>query len=463
MKTVPTTIVGDAYTSSHHWNLLCDLVDLDNRMAGQQGEIEGAALVKDAFESHGLRDASITEFEIPGWWRGSSSLTVERERTHEFDAQHETVALPGTPSGDVSAELIDVGDGLPEDFENADVEGKIVMASSLTPDEYGRWIHRGEKYGAAVRGGAAGFLFRNHLDGNLPPTGSIGNEDGSGDIPAVGVSKEVGHRLVRYCEDGEPTARLTVDCRNEPTNSRNIEAVVGPETDEEVLVTAHVDAHDVGEGANDNGVGTVLVAEIGRLLVEMEDELDTKVRCLVFGAEEVGLYGAYHWAETHDLDSVKCIFNMDGAGYSRTADVYTHGFEPIGDAFAEVRDELGVPVEINAGIRPHSDHWPFVQNGVAGAQARSIADDSGRGWGHTHGDTLDKLDRRDLRDLAVVFTAGVVKLADGSREISSKPVAEVRDATIEQGYEEGMRNAGNWPFEGDEAETTAGAMAKGDR
>jgi aminopeptidase YwaD len=463
MNTVPTTVVGDAYTSSHHWYLLCDLVDLDSRMAGQRGEQEGAALVKDTFEAHGLRDASITEFEIPGWWRGSSSLTVEHDRTHKFDAQHETVALPGTPSDDVSAELVDVGDGLPEDFENTDVEGKIVMASSLTPDEYGRWIHRGEKYGAAVRGGAVGFLFRNHLDGNLPPTGSIGNEDGSGDIPAVGVSKEVGHRLVRYCEDGETTARLTVDCRNEPTNSRNIEAVVGPDTDEEVLVTAHVDAHDVGEGANDNGVGTVLVAEIGRLLTEMKDELETKVRCLVFGAEEVGLYGAYHWAETHDLDSVKCIFNIDGAGYSRTADVYTHGFDPIGEAFAEVRDELGVPVEINTGIRPHSDHWPFVQKGVAGAQARSTADDSGRGWGHTHGDTLDKLDRRDLRDLAVVFTTGVVKLAAKDREISPKSVAEIRDATIEQGYEEGMRNAGNWPFEDDEIEVIAETTAEGDR
>lgn len=462
MTTLPTTIVGDAYTSTRHWDLLCNLVDLDNRMAGQDGEAEGAELVKEAFESNGLRDATISEFEIPGWWRESSALTVEHDRTHEFDAQHETVALPGTPSGDVEAELVDVGYGLPEDFEAADVEGKLVMASSMTPDDYGRWIHRAEKYGAAARGGAVGFLFRNHLEGNLPPTGSIGKEDGPGDIPAVGVSKEVGDRLVRYCGSGETTARLAVNCRNEPTNSRNIEAVVGPDTDEEVLVTAHVDAHDVGEGANDNGVGTVLVAEIGRLLVEMEDTLETRVRCLVFGAEEVGLFGAYHWAETHDTDAVKCIFNMDGAGYSRTADVYTHGFDPMGEAFAEVRDELDVPVEIHDGIRPHSDHWPFVQKGVAGMQGRSIAGESGRGWGHTHGDTLDKLDVRDLRDLSVVFTAAVCKLAEEDREIPHKSVADVRDATVEQGFEAGMRNSGTWPF-GDGETAGAEPAAEADR
>ncbi len=74
MTTLPTTIVGDAYTVSRHWDLLCDLVDLDNRMAGQDGEAEGAELVKEAFEANGLRDATVTEFGIPGWWRDSSGL-----------------------------------------------------------------------------------------------------------------------------------------------------------------------------------------------------------------------------------------------------------------------------------------------------------------------------------------------------------------------------------------------------
>ncbi|MFW5911423.1 MAG: M28 family peptidase [Halolamina sp.] len=447
MTGLPNELVGDAYTSTHTWELLCDLVDIDNRMPGQDGEAEGATLVRDAFERHGLADAAITEFEIPGWWRGDCSLTVAHERSHTFDRSHQLVELPGTPSGDVGGELVDVGYGLPEDFEDADLEGKIAMASSLTPDDYGRWIHRAEKYGAAAKAGAVGFLFYNHIEGCLPPTGSIGDADGPGPIPAVGVSKEVGDRLVRYCEDGAVSADLAVDCRNEPSQSRNISAVVGPDTDEEVLLTAHVDAHDVGEGANDNGVGTVLVSEVGRLLAEIEDDLETRVRLLVFGAEEVGLFGAYHWVETHDHDQVKCIVNIDGAGYSRNLAVYTHGFDAIGDAFREVSDELGVPIEVDDGIRPHSDHWPFVQEGIAGAQARSTSEGSGRGWGHTHGDTLDKLDQRDLRDLTVALAAGVVKLADTDRTVEHKPVSAIRDATVEQGYEEGMRNTGSWPFD----------------
>ena len=446
MATLPPTTVGDAYTSNHSWDLLRDLVDLDNRMAGQAGEAEGAELVREAFESNGLREARVEEFDIPGWWRGPCSLTVDHGRSHTFEESHQILELPGTPSGEVSAGIVDVGHGLPDDFAGADLDGKVVMASSDTPDEYGRWVHRAEKYGAAAKAGAAAFLFRNHIEGCLPPTGSIGGADGPGPIPAVGVSKEVGDRLVRYCADGPVEADLSVECRNEAAQSRNVAAVVGPDTDEEVLLTAHVDAHDVGEGANDNGAGTVLVSEVGRLLAGVEDDLETRVRLLVFGAEEVGLFGAYHWVDTHDVDGVKCIVNVDGAGYSRNLDVHTHGFDAIGDAFREASDELGVPINVESGIRPHSDHWPFVQEGIAGAQARSLSEGSGRGWGHTHGDTLDKLDVRDLRELAVGLTAGVVKLAEADREVEHVPVSEIRDAAVEQGYEEGMRNTGSWPF-----------------
>jgi len=51
-------------------------------------------------------------------------------------------------------------------------------------------------------------------------------------------------------------------------------AALGPDTDEAVLLLAHYDAHDVGEGALDNGCGCALVAEVGRLLATVEDDLD---------------------------------------------------------------------------------------------------------------------------------------------------------------------------------------------
>ncbi len=441
MSRIPESVVGDAVTSTESWETLEALVSVGNRMAGQAGEQAGAEVVADAFERAGAREVEIDEFEIPGWWRGSSSLEVGDEA---FAKDHEVIALPGTPDSEATGELVDIGYGLLEDFEEHDLDGKIVMASSETPDDHGRWVHRMEKYAGAAEGGAVGFVFRNHVEGCLPPTGEIGYHNRPGPIPAVGVSAEVGARLRREHEGEE--AALSVECRNNPTHSRNVEAVVGPDTDEEVLVTAHVDAHDVSEGANDNGAGSALVAEIGRLLGQIE--LDTRVRLVTFGSEEIGLYGAYHWAETHDLDSVKCVVNIDGAGNSRNLGVGTNGFEELAATFEEVADELRVPLSTHERISPHGDQWAFVQEGVPSVMAYSRSEGSGRGWGHTHADTLDKLDVRDLRALAVVLSNAVVALAAADREIPHKSRDEIREE-IDAGYVEELKIGGRWPYEGE--------------
>lgn len=39
----------------------------------------------------------------------------------------------------------------------------------------------------------------------------------------------------------------------------------------------------------DNGAGTAMVAEVARALARREDELDTRVHCLVCDAEEARL------------------------------------------------------------------------------------------------------------------------------------------------------------------------------
>ena len=459
MPTLPTEAIGAAYTDSTGWALLTRLSDLDDRMPGHEGESVGSELVAEAFDDAGLRSVTRTTFPIPGWWREDASLDVTYgDRTSTFDGSHELVSLPGSPAGDVSGEVVDMGYGLPEDFEGVDLDGAIVMASSLTPDDYDRWVHRSEKYSYAAESGAAAFLFYNHIEGALPPTGSIGDVDAPGPIPAVGLSKEVGARLSRQCEstaadDGSDVgaaggldATLSVDTRTEPATSVNVEAVLGPDTDEEVLYTAHVDAHDVGTGSNDNGFGSALVASVARILADVEDELETRVRLVVFGAEETGLYGSYYWTHTHDLDRVKCVVNVDGAGYSRNLAVYPHGVDAIGEAFTEVSEEFEVPIAIEDGIRPHSDHWPFVQRGVAAAQGRTTSEGSGRGWGHTHGDTLDKVDVRDLRDVSVLCAAGIVKLAEADRDVAGRSPADVKQQAIDAGYDVGMKATDSWPW-----------------
>jgi Zn-dependent M28 family amino/carboxypeptidase len=419
-----STWIGDAFTSDVGWDHLETLVDIGNRMAGSDGERRAAEATREALAAVGARDVRLDPFDVQGWTRGSSA--VEAGETTQ-----DSIALPRSPSTTVTGELVDLGYGLPTDFEDADLEGCVVMVASNVPDHYDRFVHRREKYYYAVEAGAAGFVFRNHVEGCLPPTGSVGTEASPiGEIPAVGVSP----------------VTVRVDATIHDATSQNVHADVGPDTDEAVLLTSHVDAHDIAEGAGDNGAGTAVVVEVARALAAREDELDTRVHCVVYGAEEVGLVGSGHDADARDHGTVKAIVNNDGVGRGRTLRLYTHGFETLETATTTVAERFDHPITTVPQLGPHSDHWPYVQWGVPGIHVMSETGDEGRGWGHTFADTLDKLEPRTVREQSILLTELVVELAADSTTISPRDPTSIAAQLEAEDLAEGMRIIGDWPY-----------------
>ncbi len=429
--------IAGTFTSDVGWDLLETLVDIGDRMAGTEGERAGAEATRDALDAH-AENARLEPFDLQGWVRGDSGIEAGGE-------PHDCIALPRSLAGEVSGEFVDLGYGLPEDFD-ADLEGKVVMAASNIPSWYHRFLHRREKYYHAVEAGAAAFVFRNHVEGCLPPTGSVGTEDAPiGEIPAVGVSKEVGSRLARRFEGEELS--VEVECETPDATSHNVHAELGPGTDERVLVTSHIDAHDIAEGAMDNGAGTAMVLELARALAEREAELDTRVEFVCYGAEEVGLVGSTHHAESVDPDAVKAVLNFDGVGRGRDLAAYTHGWDELGEAIETVADRFDHPFDPVPEVGPHSDHWPYVVRGIPGYHVYAETGDEGRGWGHTEADTFDKLESRDLRESAILLTELAVELASDDLDLPRKPDSEIVELLEEQRYVEGMEVTGDWPFD----------------
>ena len=432
-----TDWIGDTFTSGVGWDHLETLVDIDTRMAGSDGERRAAEATREALSAAGARNAHTEEFPIQGWERGGSAIDAG-------DATQDCIALPRSPSGEATGELIDLGHGLPADFDR-DVEGAIVMAASDVPDWYDRYLHRREKYYRAVEAGAAAFVYANHVEGCLPPTGSVGTESAPiGEIPAVGVSKEVGARLARRFA-GESVS-VSVTAETPEATSQNVHAELGPDTESELLVTSHVDAHDIAEGAADNGAGTATVVEVARALAQREDELETRVRFVVFGAEEVGLVGSHYDAERRDHDAITAVVNNDGVARARDLVCTTHGFDELADVAERVADRLDHPIDTPPELGPHSDHWPYVTWGVPGYYVRSDTGSVGRGWGHTYADTLDKLDPRDLREQAILLTELVVELAAEDTTVPHRPPAAIAEQLEAENLAEGMRVIGDWPY-----------------
>jgi len=435
--------LGRALSDDVPWELLTRLTELPERFGGHPGERIAAERVATAFQQAGVADVETRPFELTRWSRGETTLAVAGDRPRSFEA----VALPYSPSGTWSGPLVDVGRGTADEIDAADPSGGLAVASTAPPRTHGRHVHRMETVGHAVEAGAAGIVFANHRAGQLPPTGTLRFGEGTG-VPGVGVSQETGEWLREYADRGRE-ARLQVEATTEPAESQNVVGRLGPATDEAVLVLAHYDAHDVGEGALDNGAGVAVL--LGALRVLADLDLDRRVLVAAVGCEEIGLLGSEALAERLAVDRLRAVVNLDGAGRFRDARALVHGSEPVAERVEAVTDQLAVRVVVNSQPHSYSDHWPFLRAGVPSLQFHSSRpDDAGpwdRGWTHTRADTRDKVDPRNLREHARLAALAV-------RELAARPPAplspeRVCDRLRECGAEPGMRAAGVWPEQWD--------------
>jgi hypothetical protein len=153
-----------------------------------------------------------------------------------------------------------------------------------------------------------------------------------------------------------------------PTQCQNVLAVkVGTALPEHyVVVGGHRDAVSSSPGADDNGSGSAAVLEIARILKDVPTDL-TFIFAL-FGAEEQGLYGSYHYANEAAArgDSIVYMFNMDMIAYyenTTSAKLY-HGTElTYTELCQQLADSLLGINAVLSGSSGGSDHYPFIQNG----------------------------------------------------------------------------------------------------
>jgi Zn-dependent M28 family amino/carboxypeptidase len=427
--------LGRVWRDDVPWELLTDLAAID-RFGGHPGERRAAERVREALETAGL-DARIEPFGMQCWSRGETTLSVGADPARPFEA----VALPYSPPADMTGPLVDAGYGAPEDCEG--LEGAVAVVSTATPPDADRHVHRMEKCGHAADAGARAVIFASHRPGQLPPTGALrfGEE---ADTPAVGVSHETGEWLRRYADRGDEV-RLDAEAATEPGESQNVRAALGPDTDEAVLLLAHYDAHDLGEGALDNGCGVATMVGAVRALADAD--LGCRVEVAATGCEEVGLLGAEALAETVDTDRLRAVVNVDGAGRFRDLRALVHGSDGLRETVEEVDTTVPDDVAVEERPHPYSDHWPFLRASVPALQLHSSRPgEEGvweRGWTHTRADTLDKADPRTVRTHATLAALLVERVADGSFE--GIDTGWLRGRLREAGAEPGMRAAGVWP------------------
>ena len=433
-RDVDKQILGDAMVSDEAVATLRHLCDtIGNRMAGSTGERRAGDYIREHFTRIGLDNVQVEAFPFLAWERKRKPVL---RLTRPARASFASIALPyspKTPKGGIDVEVVDVGDGLPEDFHRLrrQIRGRAVLTTSESPGYYHRWVHRAEKFALAVKHGAKAFLFVNHYDGLLAPTGSA-RFNKKAEVPALGLAKEDGARLLRLAAGQAPQVHIETFDRAFKAQGRNVCArLTGTEKpDEMIVVGGHYDGHDISQGADDNGSGIATILDTARLLAPHAGVLKRTVRFVCFSAEEVGLIGSQAYVRRHkaEMAKMRLMVNCDCIGHSRGKGLDFQGWDAAKPRLAAMAGEMGEGIPFASRPMPYSDHFNFMVEGVPCCNLGSIGGaPHGRGYGHTAADTFDKVSRADLREAASVLTRCLIRFANDRRwTLPHKSKADVR-------------------------------------
>lgn len=456
-------IIGEVWTSPDVYANVERLCDLGSRFSGTESERQARDLIRERFRSYGLENVRLATFDYLAWSRGEAAVDVVEPARVALPSALSLVYSPSTPADGLRAKVVDVGRGTKAEFaaRSEEIRGSFVLVSSDSPEGQRR-IHRREKYGRAVAGGAAGFLFVNHLPGMLAPTGSL-RAGQLAEIPAVGLSHEDGFVIRRFLRQGD-AVELEMRLTNETALAEFSHVIgevpgggeSGPDRGGVVVVGAHYDGHDISQGAVDDASGTALVMELARVFAPLAGRLrelgSRTLRFEAYAAEELGVLGSTRYVNSMseaEIDAVDFMLNLDGGALGSDRGLALQGLEELSPLFAGFAREMGYPLRLSSGLNTASDHFPYLMRGVPTAfMGARRPPGVGRGFGHTRADTLDKVDEVELRESAMVAARLLLRLATRKDAIGRRRSSEeMKQLLLDYGLEEPLKAQGKWPFD----------------
>jgi Iap family predicted aminopeptidase len=425
-------LVAEIGRSDELWRDFQALCALGGRLCGTASEGEARALLGDRLaaiaDAHGGR---LTRQTMPyeGWRARNCRLRLEGPATAEF----EVCALlrsPPTPAGGLTAEVIDLGRGGVEDFEarGEDIAGKMVLVRHeymFSTDH----IHRSRKFAWARERGAAAFLIAAMDDQDGPVAGGAGFAAGA-DIPAAGISAEVARRLASS-DAGLPRARLFLDVERAPAETETLILDLPGRGPEWVVLSAHLDGHDLGQSAIDNASGVAAALAAARTLAPRVSAFERGLRVCLFSVEEWGLLASKAYVEglsAAERQALVLDINLDSVAGSPNLTAMTSGFDALAPFLTAVAGNCGVALEIHRPLVANSDHYNFAVNGIPAFRlvAGFNEPESRVRYVLTPADTEDKVSVDELRAASLLAAAVAARAcADPSLTFREDPEGAV--------------------------------------
>lgn len=366
-----------------------------------------------------LREQRFSNIRIEPFTLGFWQATREEAAVVTPSPQRMVIAAlggsPATPEGGLEAEIVRFPDlAALEAATPGSLNGRIVFI-----DERMQRTQDGSGYGAAVakRGrcaplaqarGAVACLIRSvgtdphrfaHQGGNTRQA------DGAA-LPAAALSPADADLLARLVARGPTRVRLDiqVDARENAQSGNVIAEIRGRERPEEiVLLVAHLDSWDHGQGAIDDGAGVAIVTAAARLIRDLPRRPRRTIRVLLAGAEETGIHGANAYARAHAAETHIVAAESD-FGAARIYRLRTRFAEPA-LPYARAMQRALAPLGVIPGDNAANGGPDLTPLRAAGVPVVELSQD---GWDyfdyhHTPDDTLDKIEPAALQQNVAAY------------------------------------------------------------
>lgn len=445
-------IIAELATSDEGYKNLVVLCDkFGSRFGGTPEDRQAVEYMLGKFKEYGLENVHAEEFMHNAWVRGPATVhTVSPEK-----AEFKCISLPYNVASSAEGELVYVGHGTAWEYEAAgdSIKGKIVMANAKSPNWFPRGVHRAEKIGRAIAGGAIGFIWMRWDAGLLEETGAA-RWLKPVEVPTVGISREAGEAMLRMQSKGPVRVRIDTTDKVRPAPVWNVVAdIKGRKNPDEMIITgAHYDGHDIAPGAADDGAGAMVVMEAARALARHKDSIGKTLRFILFPIEEIGLGGSYNYCAMHEneLDNIEMMFNLDGAGrsFAQPGINMAGRWSECFNYFKSIGKDMKQSIQVANNISMYSDHFPFQLKGVPAGGVREFSDTSTgtRGWGHSAADTLDKVSSRALEGSATFVARVLLRMANREDWPAKRKTEKEAQEILGKDYLEVLDLEKRWPF-----------------
>jgi carboxypeptidase Q len=473
---------------------------IGGRMTNSPAMRKAERWTQSKFTGWGLKNVHTEAFDFGrGWWIESAHMRLVTPRPLEL----RSIPIAWTPAtnGALSAPIFVAPMNNERDFADykGKLSGKIVLVTWPGPQKdeseapFQRLseadIGKLDKYQqpsfdpAALKQRIERFKFRTNMDAFLAQEGALAwvqmsRSDGrlvhgegynyqvgkTQKLPGVELAAEDYRKLARLAKVGD--VRVEIDSKvhfeDADHNAYNVFAEI-PGTDPKagyVMAGAHLDSWVAGDGAADNGAGSVMIMEAARILASIQSQPKRTIRFALWAGEEEGLLGSAAYVEKHlatrppltdpELAGLPPFFAMDSYPI-KTLPEYSElaGYFNIDNGSGKLR---GIYAEGNFAVVPMLREWlaPFGSLGANSVVAEPtggtdhvflsriglpafqfIQDplDYESRVHHTDLDVYDHLRIQDMRQASVILASVLLASANSDKPLPHKTLPTQPAAT----------------------------------